>query len=73
MSALASDGQPSPVSQPAIAADVHHPLDVHLNLFAQIALDVALRRLYVRETLGEKVEIASERSGHGKKKLAASA
>src|SRR6266571_4052235 len=42
VSALTSNRQPATVTQAAIAADVHHPLDVHLNLLAQIALDSAL-------------------------------
>jgi predicted PurR-regulated permease PerM len=52
---------------------VFGPLGLLLGYPLAIALDVAVRRLYVRETLGEKVEIAAERSRGGKKKLAASA
>jgi predicted PurR-regulated permease PerM len=52
---------------------VFGPLGLLLGYPLAIALDVAVRRLYVRETLGEKVEIASERTRGSKKKLAASA
>ena len=36
-------------------------------------IDVAVRRLYVRETLGEEVKFPSEEPAKGKRKLAASA
>src|SRR6185436_4760729 len=41
--ALAAHRQPPAMPQSAIRADVHQPLDVHLNAFAQIALDLSLR------------------------------
>ncbi len=43
MGPLAAHGQPTTVAQPAIAADIHEPLDIELDLFAQIAFDTALR------------------------------
>jgi hypothetical protein len=42
VSSLAPDRQPSAVTKPAIAPDVHHPFDVHLNLLAQVAFDRSL-------------------------------
>jgi len=42
VSSLAADGQAPPVAKPTIASDVHQPLDVHLNLLAQVALDRSL-------------------------------
>ena len=38
MRALAADREALPVTQPAIAGEVHQPLDVHRGLAAQIAL-----------------------------------
>jgi predicted PurR-regulated permease PerM len=55
---------------------VFGPLGLLLGYPLAIVLDVAIRRLYVRETLGEKVEIAAEKTQGGKgdkRKLAASA
>src|ERR1041385_4643107 len=43
MSALTTHRQRTAMTQTAIAADVHQPLDVHLHAFAQVALDLALR------------------------------
>src|SRR5436190_11198519 len=40
--ALAANREPSAVPQPAIAADIHQPFDVHLNLLAQVTFDPAL-------------------------------
>jgi len=40
--ALAANRQATSVTQAAIAADVHEALDIELNLFAQIAFDIAL-------------------------------
>ena len=37
--ALSPGGQPAAMSQPAIASEVHHPFDVHLNVPAQCAFD----------------------------------
>src|SRR5688500_6559501 len=39
MRTLAAHRQTAPVTQPAIAAEIHQPLDVHRRLAAQIALD----------------------------------
>ncbi len=33
---------PTAMTKPAIAADVHQPLDVHLDAFAKVALDLTL-------------------------------
>src|SRR6266545_4697957 len=41
--ALAADRQPAAVAQPAIAAEVHQPLDRHRHVAPQIALDLDLR------------------------------
>src|SRR5262249_28222227 len=43
VSTLSSHRQPASVSESAIAADVHHSLDVHLSLLSQIAFDHSLR------------------------------
>jgi len=43
MGTLAAYRQGAPVSQPAIAADIHQALDVHLHALAQIAFDFSLR------------------------------
>src|SRR5438876_2082263 len=40
--ALAPDGQRSPVTAAAVAADFHEPLDVHRDLLAEIAFHAAL-------------------------------
>ena len=37
--ALSPGGQPAAMTKPAIASEVHHPLDVHLNVPAQRAFD----------------------------------
>src|SRR3954454_23526830 len=42
MSSLTTHRQRSTMSQAAIAADVHQPLDIHLDTFPQITFDVAL-------------------------------
>jgi hypothetical protein len=42
MSSLPTYGECSAMSQTAITTDVHQPLDVHLNPFPQIALDLTL-------------------------------
>src|SRR5258705_5458001 len=42
MSSLPTHRKCSAMSQPAITTDVHQPLDVHLNPFPQIALDLTL-------------------------------
>ena len=42
MRPLAPHWQAATMSQPTITADVHQPFDVHLNLFPQIAFDIAL-------------------------------
>src|ERR687894_516515 len=41
--ALAAHGEAAAVAQAAVAADVHQPLDVHLDALAEVALDLALR------------------------------
>ena len=46
---------------------VFGPLGLLLGYPLAIVFDVAVRRLYVRETLGEKVDIAAERSRRGGK------
>ena len=51
---------------------VFGPLGLLLGYPLAIAIDVAVRRLYVRDTLGEKVKIPSEEPAKGKRKLAAS-
>src|SRR6185295_9792897 len=38
--ALAADGEPLAVPQPAVAGEVHQPLDVHRRLAAEVALDL---------------------------------
>src|SRR5215217_8648083 len=43
MRSLASDRKCAAMSQPAIAADVHQPLDVHLDALAKVAFDLSLR------------------------------
>src|SRR3954471_10441205 len=40
--ALSTDGQATAVTNPAIAPDVHQPLDVHCDLGAQRALDAKI-------------------------------
>src|SRR5918997_861026 len=40
--ALAPHGEAAAVAQAAVAADIHQPLDVHLDALAQVALDLAL-------------------------------
>src|SRR5262249_49715209 len=40
--ALAADRQAAAMPRAAIAADFHQPLDVHRDLFAEVALDPAL-------------------------------
>src|SRR5712691_8459265 len=40
--ALTSNRKSAAVAQATIAADVHHPFDVHLNLLAQVTFDTAL-------------------------------
>jgi|SRR5258705_8887858 len=42
MSSLPTYGECSAMPQTAITTDVHQPLDVHLNPFPQIALDLTL-------------------------------
>ena len=42
MRALASNGEATAMSQPAITADVHQTLDIHLNALSEVALDLAL-------------------------------
>src|SRR4051812_25472249 len=42
LGALAAHRQAATVAQPPIAADFHQPLDVHGDVFAEIALDAAL-------------------------------
>jgi hypothetical protein len=42
MRPLASHWQTSAVSESAVAANVHHPFDVHLDLLSQIAFNIAL-------------------------------
>src|ERR1700759_2890338 len=39
MSSLAPHGQPLAVTQPAVRAQVHQPLDIHRNLPPKVALD----------------------------------
>ena len=39
MGALAADRKPAAMTQPAVAAEVHQPLDVHGRLAPEIALD----------------------------------
>src|SRR5713101_1751661 len=39
---LAADRQTPPVPQAPVAADFHQPLDVHRDLFPEVALDAAL-------------------------------
>src|SRR6516162_9186049 len=39
---LTADGQPTAVAHPAVAADLHQPLDVHRHFLAQITLDATL-------------------------------
>src|SRR5690348_15081927 len=40
--ALPADGQGAPMAHPAVAADLHQPLDVHRDFLAEITLDPAL-------------------------------
>src|SRR3954471_15807363 len=40
--ALTTDGEPTAVTNPAVAANVHEPLDVHRDLGAQSALDAKI-------------------------------
>src|SRR5262245_42933085 len=42
MRTLAAHRQTAAVAKPAIAADIHQPLDIHLHAFAQVAFDIAL-------------------------------
>src|SRR3954449_4268029 len=42
LGALAAHRQCAAVPQPAVAADLHQPLDVHRDLLAEIALDTTL-------------------------------
>jgi hypothetical protein len=42
MCPLAPHWQASAMSESAVAADVHHPLDVHLDLLSQIAFNIPL-------------------------------
>src|SRR5215831_16073989 len=42
MRALPPHRQTPPMPQPSVTTDVHQPLDVHLDLFPQIAFDIAL-------------------------------
>src|SRR6185437_1353533 len=37
--ALAADGQPLAMANPAVAAEVHQPLDAHRHFAAEVALD----------------------------------
>jgi hypothetical protein len=43
MGALSADGQATPMPQATIGPDIHQPFNVHLNAFAKIAFDLALR------------------------------
>jgi hypothetical protein len=49
MRSLAPDRESTPVSQAAIAADFHEPLDVHGNSLAQIAFHHAISLDYVSD------------------------
>jgi len=42
MRTLPPDRQTPPMPQSSVTADVHQPLDVHLDLLSQIAFDIAL-------------------------------
>ena len=53
--ALAADGEPTTVTQTAVAAEVHEALDVHLNLAPEIALDAVLALDDVTESLDLRV------------------
>jgi hypothetical protein len=43
MCALSTDRQPSAMTQSTVAADIHQPLDIHLNTLPKISLNLALR------------------------------
>src|SRR5260370_41332775 len=43
MGALSADGQATSMPQATIGPDIHQPFNVHLNAFAKIAFDLALR------------------------------
>ena len=43
MSSLTAHRKRATMSQTAIAADIHQPLDIHLDALAKIAFDLALR------------------------------
>jgi hypothetical protein len=49
--ALAANGQTAAMAQAAVAADVHQPLDVHLDLLAKIALDHPLLVNYAADAI----------------------
>ena len=54
MGTLSSDRQASTVPQPAVATEIHHPLDVHLDFAPQIAFHdvVAVDLISQREKFG---------------------
>src|ERR1700691_3766341 len=49
--ALAASGQVAPVAQSTIGLNVNQPLDVHRNVFAQIAFDLAFVLNHLADTV----------------------
>src|SRR4051812_47158499 len=78
---LTAHRQVAPVAQPAIAADLHQPLDVHGNLLAEISFDAALLfdhaadlpHVVFREILDADVGVDARRAEDVARALAADA